>query len=114
MVALRHRAGRSPVHDMVGNDVKVTRETARHRVPVIYQYRLYAAAGGLIRYGASLTESYRLAGTYSGQLLKGEKAADLPVARAAKFELVINLKAGNALGLSIPPGVLAIADEVIE
>jgi putative ABC transport system substrate-binding protein len=87
---------------------------ARHRMPVIYQYRLYAEAGGLISYGASLTESYRLAGTYAGRLLKGEKVADLPVARATKFELVINLRAAKALGLSIPSGVLAIADEVIE
>jgi putative ABC transport system substrate-binding protein len=86
----------------------------QHAVPTIYQYRKFAAAGGVMSYGGSITDAYRLVGVYTGRIVKGEKPAGLPVQQAMKIELIINMKTAKALGLTFPTSLLVRADEVIE
>ena len=106
---------------MIGSDSLFTSRseqlaalTVRHAVPAVYSWREFAVAGGLLSYGADISEAYRLAGNYTGRILKGDKPADLPVQQVSKVELIINLKTAKALGITVPLPLIGRADEVIE
>ena len=117
MAIVQERAARYWLHP-IPSSIHVAAASLRsrhsHVARLSIQFREYADAGGLISYGPSITDAYRQAGIYVGRILKGAKPADLPVVQPTKFDLVINLKTAKALGLDVPPSLLARADEVIE
>jgi len=119
--AFAHLAAAGAEVLVIGTDTFFNSESAllarlalAHRLPAMYQYREFVAAGGLLSYAGSITEAYRMAGRYTALILRGETPAGLPVQRASRLELFINLRTAQALGLTIPPGLLAYADEVFE
>jgi len=114
--AAQHADAIIPVADVltVNNLTRVTALAAEHRLPALYLFRLFTTNGGLVSYGADIADLLRRAGDYVDKILKGTKPADLPVEQPTKFELVINMKAAKGLGLTVPPLLLARADEVIE
>ena len=98
----------------IGRSERLATLAARHAIPTIFAYREFAAAGGLMSYGGSLTDDQRVAGSYTGRILKGEKPSDLPVQQATRIELIINMNTAKGLNLAFPITLLGRADEVIE
>jgi putative ABC transport system substrate-binding protein len=114
---IEHRVGAlaiGPDSLFTAHSEQLAKLTVRHAMPAVYQFREFAAAGGLMSYGSSETEYYRLVGTYAGRVLKGDKPADLPVQQSTKVELFLNLKTAKALGITVPLPLSGRADEVIE